>query len=146
MEKGTTGAGGLTVQINLSDFKPGEARPAIALTAIDANQKIAGLVVADEKGMIVLSDVLLKSANEIVLGPVAKEGDDIAPEALLRLRRDEFLRQANNGVFNLARSIWGGWFFHIRCVSGSVRKCRRGPWWFDEIYRLATQPFALPDS
>ena len=146
MEKGSTGANGLTFQINLSDFKPGEVRPAIALTAIDANQKIVGTAVSDEKGNLVLSDVLLKSANEIVLGPVVKEGDDIAPEALLRLRREEFLRQANTGVFNLAKSIWGGWFFHIRCVSGSVRKCRRGPWWFDEIYRLATQPFALAKS
>ena len=36
--------------------------------------------------------------------------------------------------------LWEKWYLFILCVSGRVRLCRRRPWWYYELFKLAALP------
>lgn len=133
------------LRINLEGFKADEERPKIAVTLADADGKTLHVAEVDSQGQVALPEATLKKAHRVIIGPGAQEGEAPDPETLVRYRARDFEKIVSEGVLNLARPIWERWFFFLRCVTGTVRLCRRRPWWFADLARLAAQPaFELP--
>ena len=134
---------GQRLQVNLEGLKPDEERPAIAVTLIgdDAKPSLVAQVAAD--GTLDLPAAALKKASRVLIGPVSEEAADIDPDTLIRFRPDQFAELIAGGALNLPRPIWEKWWFRLRCVTGTVKLCRRSPWWFDELFELAVKERAF---
>jgi hypothetical protein len=81
---------------------------------------------------------VLKNAHRVVVGSVGEQGEVL--EGASRFRASEFADVVKDGNLAIAEGIWSGWFFHWHCVSGSVRLCRRRPWWYEALIEAAIAP------
>jgi hypothetical protein len=83
---------------------------------------------------------ILKAAHRVLVGPVSEEGEEVDSESILRYRGGDFEELLRARVVNIPEVVWEKWFPFIRCVTGKVRLCRRGPWWFFDLAQLALEP------
>ncbi|MSP14595.1 MAG: hypothetical protein EXR62_16770 [Chloroflexi bacterium] len=134
------GEKGRQMQLNLAAFKQGEERPAVVVTAVDRNGKTLRAAQVDGQGNFDLPEDVLKVSHRILIGPSTENPEEVDPDSLLRYRAPEFAQLAREGVVSIPRGVWEKWILQIRCVTGTVKKCRRGPWWFNDLVKLATTP------
>lgn len=127
-------------QLNLAGLKPDEERPKLVVTATDENRKTLQVSEVDEKGGFDLPEKILKAAHRITIGPKPDRDDAPPSEDAVRYRATDFARLIDAGSINISRRVWEKWFYFIRCVSGRVRLCRRRPWWYYELARVAATP------
>ena len=125
-------------RLELAGFRPGDERPAIVVQALDrANAVTHSQEVGDDGSFTIPADILRK-AHRVVIGAVGERGEML--EGASRFRATEFAGLAREGTVAIAEGIWSGWFFHWHCVSGSVRLCRRRPWWYEALIEAALTP------
>lgn len=129
--------GGRRLQVNLEGLKPDEERPAIAVTLIGEDAKPILVAQVDSNGTLDVPAAALKKARRVLIGPVAENPADVDPDTIVRFRPDQFADLIAGGSLNLPRPIWEKWWFWLRCVTGTVKLCRRSPWWFEELFELA---------
>ncbi len=128
-------------KLELVGFAAGSERPKILVQALDRkNTALYSQEVGDD-GNFALSADVLKRAHRVVIGAPDEKGS-VRADASIGYRAEEFLSQIKNGRLALAESIWSRFHFHWTCVSGSVRVCRRRPWWFDSIISKASTVLA----
>ena len=126
-------------QLELVGLQAGGERPAIVVQAVDAKGAVLHSQEVDATGAFKLPGDTLKRANRIVLGaPDGREG--VAAEGAVIYRASEFAAQLKDNTLALAEGVWSRLHLHWTCVSGSVRVCRRRPWWFDSIITAAISP------
>ncbi len=130
---------GSRFHLNLAGLKRGEERPSIAVTLLDRQGKSLHVSPVDAEGGFDLPEAALKETQRVVIGPSAPEGAPVDPDTLLRYRLSQFEQLLKDGALNIARPVWQKWFLFIECVTGTVKLCRPSPWWFQDLFQLATQ-------
>lgn len=127
-------------RLNLTDLKPDESAPALAVLAVDAEGKVLHKAVVDAKGGFELPDAAMKGAHRVLIGPAEGEPGPDAGKSFARYRTSQFASLVEAGVISIARPQWEIWRFFFTCVTGSVRLCRRAPWWYADLDVLARRP------
>lgn len=138
-EKKRTTDGGSRYRLALAGLKPDEERPEIVVSATDKDLKTIHVSEVDAQGNFDLPADILKSAHRIFIGPKSDK-DAAKSEDVVRYRVSDFTKLLEAGSINISRRVWEKWILFIRCVSGRVRLCRRRPWWYYDLFRLATNP------
>ena len=126
--------------LNLVGLKHGEERPNIVVTLVGRDAKPLHVAQVEANGGFDLPEDALKQAERVLIGPSTKNTEAVDPETIVRYRAREFEQLLHDGVLNLPRGIWEKWWFFLHCVTGTVKLCRRAPWWFDDLVRLSTAP------
>ncbi|MGI8642067.1 MAG: hypothetical protein ACR2MG_19220 [Pyrinomonadaceae bacterium] len=139
-KKSESGKKSIRFQLNLAGLKQGEKRPDIVITATDRDLKPIHVSEVDEQGSFDLPDRILKSAHRILIGPKTDQPQNVAAEDVLRYRPADFEKLLELGTVNISQRIWEKWFLLLRCTTGKVRLCRRRPWWYYELFKLAASP------
>ena len=114
-------------------------RPDLVVALFDARQKLQVSVPVKEDGSFDLPAAKVKEAARIVIGPRTSDPKNLFKVGL-RLRPADYLEQIKRGDISIAPGLWQDWFRVTRCVSGSVRLCRRPIWWFNELTLAARPP------
>lgn len=127
------------VQVNLEGLKRDEERPVIAVTLVGDDAKPILVAQVDADGTVDVPAAALKKASRVLIGPVAENPADVDPATILRYRPSQFGDLIGGGALNLPRPVWEKWWFWLRCVTGTVKLCRRSPWWFEELFELAVK-------
>ena len=128
------------LRLNLVGLQPDEDRPSISVTLLGQSGKALTVAQVGADGSLDLAPATLKKAERVLIGPDTQSGEPADPDIVVRYRAREFEQLIQDGVFNLPRGIWGKWRFHLHCVTGTVKHCRRGPWWYEDLFSLATAP------
>jgi hypothetical protein len=115
----------------------GGDRPDVVVQALDRNNHVLHSHAVPSDGSFRLPDEVLQRAHLIVLGASDGRGG-VRKDATVSYRAEEFAAQIKDGTLALAEGVCTRLLFHWTCVSGSVRACRRRPWWFDTIIATAT--------
>ena len=66
-----------------------------------------------------------------------EEEEEAASAFRHTLRADAFLSLEERGLIPIGRPVWESWIPRLRCVTGRVRRCRPGSWWFDALGRFS---------
>lgn len=131
---------GSRYKLVLTGLKPGDERPNIIITATDRDLKPIHVSEVDEQGTFDLSSNVLNAAHRIIIGPKSDQPEALTGEDAVRYRAADLAKLLQAGQINISQRIWEKWILFIKCVSGSVRLCRRRPWWYYELYQLAAKP------
>jgi hypothetical protein len=135
-DAGDAGAPG-TYTLELVGLASAEDMPEIAMQVLDHKHTVLHAQRIGRDGSFGISADLLACAHRVVVGaPDDKEG--ILADAAITSRAREFMTQINKGRLALAQGIWSRFRLRWTCVSGSVRVCRRQPWWFDSVVATAS--------
>lgn len=127
-------------KLKLRGLEPGEERPNIEVSALDREGRcLAAVSVGDDDAFNLPADAL-KKAHRVRVGPAGDESEDASSLTFLTYRVADFEKVLETGTLNVGRKVWEGWFHLYRCVSGTVSRCRRSPWWYTEIARAAQLP------
>lgn len=114
-------------------------RPSVVVQATDKKNAVLHSQEVGADGAFTIPPDVLKKAHRVILGaPDGNKG--IQAETALSFRASEFTAQIRDGTLAVAEGIWSRFLFHWVCVSGSVRVCRRRPWWFDSLITAAISP------
>lgn len=125
-------------RLELVGFRKGEERPGIVVQTLDRKNTVTHSQDVKEDGSFTIPADVLKGAHRVVVGATDDRGGVL--EGASRFRASEFAEVTKGGNLAIAEGIWGGWFFHWHCVSGSVRLCRRRPWWYEALIEAAITP------
>lgn len=126
------GRGQARVRLELVGLaSPGDA-PKLLVQALDAKNKPLHSEEVAGDGSFALPAEALARAQRVVIGAPDAEGG-VQADASVTFRATEFAAQISKGTLALAEGIWSRFHPRWTCVSGSVRHCRRRPWWFDSI-------------
>ncbi len=121
-------------RIVLRDLGPQEARPKLAVYALDAALRPLATAPVDDQGQYDLPEEAIRRARTIAVGPAVEKFDAMPRDVLRRYRPADFLAL---DAIDLLKPDWGRWLFNFRCVSGSVRRCRLNPWYYGELIQYA---------
>ena len=110
-----------------------DERPDVQIAVLDGAGKRIHVAAVNEDGTYSISQAVRKKAARYVLGPAGEEGADVGYE----LRPDAFAKLEEAGAIAIGRPIWESWIGFLRCATGSVRRCRPGPWWYAELAEFA---------
>jgi hypothetical protein len=138
-------------RLNLVGSQPQDERPQIVLEAQDATGKSLHRATVDPNGQFEFPDNLFKEAAIIIVGGLG-QNQQLDLEHALRYRPRQFGELLRAGTLNIAEAIWKPWRWHFVCVSGRVRRCRRHPWWYNNlqdlvnVQRVELKRSILPDS
>lgn len=127
-------------RLHLAGQKPNEERPNIVVTAVSREGKPLHVAPVDEQGNFDMPADVLKEARLILVGPATEDQEAVDPDTFLRYRPRQFEQLIREGTLTIPSSVWKKWFLFIHCVTGTVKLCRRRPWWFAELGALATAP------
>jgi len=130
-------------QLVLVGLDANDQRPKLIVHAVDRGGVALESARVDNLGNFVLSPKGLAAAARVLVGPA--DLDPVANrDAFAVWRGGQFARLLELGVIDLPQGIWGGWFGHKTCVSGTVRHCRWWPFIAAEFQRafLSTGPAA----
>lgn len=133
------------VKLEYRGLKTGETPPAIKVQLLDREANSLALVSPDDDGNFQVSKNTLKKAHRILIGP-ADEETEAPGSASLTYRAADFGAMIESGRLDIGRAVWEGWLFRYRCVSGTVSRCRRSPWWYTELARAARRPLLLQQT
>jgi hypothetical protein len=125
-------------RLELVGLQAGGERPKLVVQALDEKQGVLLAQHVGSDGAFKMPPEVLKRASRVIIGADDGAGGVKAGGAI-RYRAREFAEQIRNDTLALAEGVWSRLLFHWVCVSGSVRVCRRRPWWFDQIYVAATK-------
>ena len=137
MATGSTSTGKRGTRLNFIGLKAGETAPPLAVIAVARDGKVIHSAAVGADGQFDLPEAALKSAHRILIGPADSDPSGPGRSAFAQYRPAQFAELVKGGVVNLARGQWELWRFFITCVTGSVRLCRRPPWWFADLAILS---------
>lgn len=124
-------------RLELAGLSNADDRPEIAMQILDRKNVVLQSRIIGSDGNFDVSTELLERAHRVVIGaPDEREG--VRADASIVYRASEFLTQIRHGRLTLAEGIWSRFRLLWTCVSGSVRVCRRRPWWFDRVIAAAS--------
>lgn len=127
--------------VRFEDIEGATTRPRIQIEVLDqAGSTVHVARVADD-GTYTIPEGVRRKAHGITLGPAMPGKPTEEEEAAARtvrhtLRASAFLALEERGTIPVARAIWEGWIPRLRCVTGRVRRCRPGRWWFADLERF----------
>jgi hypothetical protein len=129
-------------KVRLETEEGADIRPRIQIEVQDQDGRSLHVAPVEEDGTYAIPDVARKKAHRFVLGPAmprtpTEEEEEAASGVRHTLRADAFLSLEERGLIPIGRAIWESWIPRLRCVTGRVRRCRPGSWWFDALGRLA---------
>lgn len=130
--------------LELVGLAPGAGRPEIVVQALAAKGKVLHTEQIGADGQFRIPPDVLKKAEVVAFGAPDKEG--LAAEGVVRFPTREFELAAQTGTLALAEGIWSRFHFAWRCVSGTVRVCRRRPVWFETLLEAAVRPASVTRS
>lgn len=113
---------------------PGQAPPPVAILALDAGRKVLHRAEVGDDGGFDFPPEVLKKATRVLIGPVDADPADLGSFSRYRPAAFEKLLGADIAI---AAGLWSRWRFITTCVTGTVWRCRRSPWWFDDLVVLA---------
>ena len=125
-------------------LEPGEVPPDVEVSAFDREGNCLAAVSVDEDGAFRLPADALKKAHRVRIGPAGDAAEDAPSSTFLTYRAVDFAATLETGILDVGRKVWEGWYFHYRCVSGTVSRCRRSSWWYVELARAARRPLPSP--
>jgi hypothetical protein len=128
-------------RLELVGFQAGGQRPDMVVQAVDPKKGIVHSEKVAPDGSFSIPPDVLRTAEYVVVGAADEKGG-VAADASARFRASEFASLARQGTVALAEGVWSKFLFHWECVSGSVRVCRRRPWWFDTLISAAVFPLS----
>ena len=128
------------LKLNLIGLERDQEFPPIVVTAVSRDLKPLHVANVDDKGNFSLPSDVLKNAHRILIGPNEEAAETIDRSTVVRYRPAQFEQLMRRGVLNIPARIWERWRFEIICVTGTVRLCRRPPWWFHEMLDLSVKP------
>lgn len=126
-------------RLELVGLQAGGQRPDMVVQVVDAKKGVVRTEKVAENGTFALPPDVLKKAELVIVGAADEKGG-VAANASARFRASEFAALVKDGTLALAEGIWSRFLFHWECVSGSVRVCRRRPWWFDTLIDAVAVP------
>ena len=128
--------------VHLEGWTDSDERPDVQIAVYDGAGRCVHAAPVKDDGSYSIPDAARKKAARYVLGP-AHAGEEAADTAYT-LRPDAFAALEAKGVVAIGRAIWLGWIPYLRCATGSVRRCRPGPWWYAELAAFATRVEPTP--
>lgn len=121
-------------RLRLHDVTDEEKPPDLAVYAVDRSYRPLHVAPVGAEGSFNLPDDARSKSHLLLVGPRSESPD---------LREGEFLRispdRLGQAAIDISRKQWLSWIQVWRCVGGSVRHCRFGPW----IYADLLTPAAL---
>lgn len=139
-ERNRPDKGGPTLKLNFVGLKGDQEFPRVAVTAVSRDMKPLHVANVDDTGNFSLPNEVLKNAHRILIGPSEEAAETIDQSTVVRYRPTQFGELTRRGALNIPARIWERWHFQILCVTGTVRLCRRPPWWYHEMLDLSVQP------
>lgn len=124
------------IRITLTGGDEGQKQPELVIALFNDRQELQSSFPVKSDGTFDIPAAKLKEAKRIVIGPVTRDPKNLFKVGL-RLRPEDYLGLIKGGGISIAPGIWQEWFRTTRCVSGSVRLCRRPDWWFTELAQSA---------
>lgn len=121
-------------QFRFIGLPAGEAPPTIAVLALDAAGKVLQRSEVGEDGRFEFPADVLKKSARVLVGPADADPAEVAAFSRFRPRAFEDMLGAE---INIAPGLWERWRFFTRCATGTVWRCRRSPWWFEDLVTLA---------
>ncbi len=128
-----------TPVINLEGLGAKEKRPDLAVTAWDRSGECLHSAKVAKDGSFSFPRKVLRKAHRVRIGPEGS-GIELLEQVALTYRPDDFQKLLDVGTINVGRTIWDNWFILLRCVTGRVRVCRPGPWWYADLTDFAILP------
>lgn len=126
-------------RLEMVGLAPEGERPSVVVQATDKKNAVLHSQEVGADGAFTIPPDVLKKAHRVVFG--ASDGKKgIQAETALSFRASEFTAQVRDGTLAIAEGIWSRFLFHWVCVSGTVRVCRRRPWWYDSLITAAVSP------
>ena len=142
-KQGPGGTRPANTKLRLHGLQPGEASPDIAVCLFDRQGGSLAAINVGDDGWFKLPKGTLAKAHRVLIGPAGDGAEDAPSSAFLTYRAVDFGAVLETGIIDIGRSVWEGWFLLHRCVSGTVSRCRRSPWWYSELARAAQRPLVL---
>ena len=146
VKKDTSGHGPAKTKLRLQGLEPGEERPDVEVSAFDRTGKCLTTLSVGEDGTFKLPADVLKKAHRVRIGPGGDAAKDIPSDVHLTYRAVDFGSILEAGILDIGRGVWEGWYHRYRCVSGTVSRCRRSPWWYAKLAYVAKRPLISPRS
>ncbi len=141
--KNTSGSNrAIEAELRLQGLTTDEERPDLEVEVTDREGKVLATASVGDNGRFKLPAKSLENAHRVRIGPPLGDDPDAATRAALTYRAVDFGAIVDTGVIDIGRGVWEGWFFRRRCVSGTVSRCRRSPWWYTELARTVQR---VPD-
>lgn len=138
---GTSGGQRGRPRVVLFDFTEEDQRPDVAVYAVDRSLKPLHVAPVGDDGSFDLPERALKDAYLVVVGPVMDKPDRVPREGTVQYRVGHFRELVAAGAdLEIGRADWLSWLQVRRCVHGSVRHCRLGPWITDLVWAAELQP------
>ncbi len=137
LKGGKGGASRDVYHLDLAGYAATDTRPEVAVQVLGARREVLLSVEVGSDGMFALPTEVLKKGERVVMGPVGDDGA-VDRSVAFTIRAADFASFVNGNVVAIARGIWVKWPGFRVCVSGSVRVCRRRPWWYDAVITAAT--------
>ena len=127
-----------TYHLELVGLKPGDTRPDTVVQVLDRKHAVIHSTPVEADGAFRLPDDVLKNAARITLG-AADDSGTIRRDTAVTFRTTDFTTALQGNTLALAEAVWVRWPLYWTCASGSVRVCRRRPWWYDSIFTAAVE-------
>lgn len=136
------GKDGIELHANFEGAGPDDVRPDLVVYAQDTRRRRIFEAKFSNDGTVSIPPDILKKAERFSIGPPAGNGNEPqSSDSALKFRRSQFEAILERGQIDISRTIWTGWLPFLHCVSGHVRVCHRGPWWYNDLVARATEPF-----
>lgn len=136
MKRDSGDGGNGRYRLELVGLARGDERPELSVIALKGRKEVILTARVDPDGGFDLPDEILKSADTILIGaPDAAQG--VRRDAALSYAAEDFRAEIREGTLAVAEAVWSRFRFFWTCVSGSVRVCRRRPWWYDQLIDAA---------
>jgi hypothetical protein len=136
-ERKAGGKGREKARLILRGMGPDDERGPVEVIAFDRGGKRLEAVSVAEDGTFRLSDAVIDEAHRIKIGPGGEAAVAAPVTAFLTYRAVDFRAALETGVIDVAPGVWRPWFPFVRCVSGTVRRCYPGPWWYLDLATMA---------
>lgn len=127
-------------KIMLRGIEPDQESGPIEVSAIDRQGKCLAAVPVADDGTFNLTEAILEKSHRVRIGPGGDAAKEAADSVFLSYRVADFRAILDTGIIDIAPGVWQPWFPFFCCVSGSVQRCRRAPWWYLDLAVAAQKP------
>lgn len=135
-KSGSDGRGNARFRVELVGLARGDERPDLSVMALKGRDEVMLVGKVDPDGGFDVPDEALKAADTILVG-ATDEAQGVRRDTALSYSVEDFRAEMRKGALALAEPVWSRFRFYWTCVSGSVRVCRRRPWWYDHLIDAA---------
>ncbi|MCM8857343.1 MAG: hypothetical protein LC541_17275 [Candidatus Thiodiazotropha sp.] len=135
---------GRNTKLVLRGLKQGDECPEIEVSLFDHEGNVMEAVTVGNDGSFNLPASAVEKAHRVRIGPGGEASKEAPSTVYLSYRAADFNSVLDASILNIGRRVWQEWLFFYRCVSGTVSRCRRSPWWYAELARATMRPVLTP--